>query len=87
MSLQSYIGDDVWPTNLDLNVFLLIESKEEFDFSKYPHISRWFRHIKSYNESEKKEFSISKMSQNNSKDSINKRVRDLSNACLDLLPW
>ena len=87
LSLRSYIGDDVWPTNLDLNVFLLIESKKEFDFSKYTHISRWFRHIKSYNESEKKEFPISKMSQNNSKDSISKRVRDLTKACLDLLPW
>ena len=84
LSLRSYIGDEVWPTNLDLNVFLLIKSKKEFDFSKYPHISRWFSHIKSYNESEKKEFPISIMSQINSKDSINKRVRDLEQMCFSI---
>ena len=84
LSLRSYIGDEVWPTNLDLNVFLLIKSKKEFDFSKYPHISRWFSHIKTYNESEKKEFPISIMSQINSKDSINKRVRNVEQMCLSI---
>ena len=62
LSTRSYIGDEPWPTTLDSSVFDQMVSKNSVNLSSFPNVSRWFKHIQSYDKTEQKSFPKSQTS-------------------------
>ena len=76
LSSRSYIGDEPWPSTLDLKVFdQIAKLKKSNDISSFHHLSRWFHHILSYDKSEQNAFPASQITTKNCSNDINKRVR------------
>ena len=53
---SSYIGGHFSPTCLDSQVFTALSSRGQQNLSSYLHLSRWFAHIQSYDEIERRDF-------------------------------
>ena len=77
LSTRSYIGDEPWPTTLDSSVFDQMVSKNSVNLASFPHVSRWFNHLQSFDKTEQKSFPKSQTSLSSS-NNLSQTVRGIT---------